>query len=120
MRLSFLPLLSPHPRASEMGSVVGSIREPAGWFMMIDALTYTAGTHLYICALSSFLIAQSLGTSGQSHGPYEQKHLSKHAKSFWVDGQRFWANILRYKRHKMRGVKLNLPIVFFFICQHSL
>lgn len=89
MRLSFLPLLSPHPRASEMGSVVGSIREPAGWFIMTDALTYTAGTHPYICALSSFLKAQSLGTSGQSHGPYEQKHLSKHAKSFWVDGQRF-------------------------------
>ena len=28
MRLSFLPLLSPHPWASEMGSAVGSIREP--------------------------------------------------------------------------------------------
>lgn len=89
MGLSFLPLLSPHPWASEMGSAVGSIREPAGWFIMTGALTYAAGTHLYICALSSCLIAQSLGTNGQSHGPYEQRHLSKHAKSFWVDGHVF-------------------------------
>ena len=80
MRLSFLPLLSPHPQASRMGSVVGSIRQPAGWFIMNGARIYAAGTHPCIHALSSFLIAQSFGTNGQSHGPYEQRHLSKHAK----------------------------------------